>query len=470
VELMAGYPIHLVNLAGRRVLVAGGGRVAATKLPALIAAGARVHLVAERFEEAILPLLPRLDLAEERAVSAADVAGAALVIAATDDAEVNRTLAAAARRESILVNAADDPSACDFFAPAIVERGPVTISVSTDGVSPLLAGQLRRLLEAIIPEGVKSAAELLARVRSKGLRGLSRRASLLRALADPRLTALVDRGDTDAAGEMLLSIAGEEQEPFPAGTVAIVGAGPGARALLTLRALDRIQRADVLLFDALVDREVLALAMPEARAIDVGRRSEQAGCRAKQFSQRLTEELMIHEARSGRRVVRLHAGDPLVFGRGGEEIDALTAAGVPFEVVPGVSSVMAAAAAASVPLTRRGESRGFTVRTGHDAEGYTRGELPVEEETTVVLMGLGAVRSIMEGLIAEGRTPDTPAMAVSRATLPDQRVVVATIATLAEAVESAKLEGPAALIVGDVVRRAITAREEAPRICGSRGS
>jgi uroporphyrin-III C-methyltransferase len=311
------------------------------------------------------------------------------------------------------------------------------------------------VFEAILPESVKSVAELLSRARKSGLSGLARRSSLLRALADPRLTALVDGGDTEAASNTLQSIAREELEPFPAGSVAIVGAGPGAKALLTLRALDRIQRAEVLLHDALVDGEVLSLALPSTEVIDVGRRS--TGCAAKQFSQRRTEELMIEAARAGRRVVRLHAGDPLIFGRGGrggEEIDALTNAGVPFEVVPGVSSVMAAAAAASVPLTRRGESRGITVRTGHDAAGYTRGELPVEEETTVVLMGLGAVRRIMEGLIAEGRSPDTPAMAVSRATLPGQRVVTATIATLADAVESAKLEGPAALIVGEVVKRA----------------
>jgi uroporphyrin-III C-methyltransferase/precorrin-2 dehydrogenase/sirohydrochlorin ferrochelatase len=448
---MAGYPIQLVNLEGRRVLLAGGGRVAAGKLPRLLATGARVHLIAARFDESILSALPGVALAEERAVTPADVKGAALVLAATDDREVNRALAEAARSEGILVNTVDDPEACDFFAPAVVERGPVTIAISTDGVSPLLAAQLRRLIEALVPNSVKTAADLMGRLRKSGLRGWARRSSLLRALSDPRLSALVDRGD-EAAAQRLLAIAAEEEEPFAPGSVAIVGAGPGARALLTLRALDRIQRADVVLHDALVDPEILELTA--AKIVDVGRRSEQTGCRGKRLSQRRTEELMIEEARAGRRVVRLHAGDPLVFGRGGEEIDSLTAAGIPFEIVPGVSSVMASAAAMSVPLTRRGESRGFTVRTGHDTSGYTRGELPIEEETTVVLMGLGGVRRIMDGLIAEGRAPETPAMAVSRASLPDQRAVVATIATLADAVERAGLEAPATLIVGDVVRRA----------------
>jgi uroporphyrin-III C-methyltransferase / precorrin-2 dehydrogenase / sirohydrochlorin ferrochelatase len=460
-----GYPIHLVNLEGGRVLVAGGGHVAAGKLRALLAAGARVHLIAERFEEDVLPYLDRVE-AEQRSVRVEDVEGALLVIAATDDREVNRALAEAARAQKILVNAVDDPSACDFFAPAIVERGPVTIAISTDGSSPLLAAQLRRLLEAVIPESVKTAADLFTSIRRRGLRGLARRSSLLKALSDPRLTALVDAGDTESASALMESIASEAEEPFPAGSVAIVGAGPGARELLTLRALDRLRRAEVVLHDALVDPEVVALALPSAKVIDVGRRAELASCKSKQFSQRRTEELMIEEARAGRRVVRLHAGDPLVFGRGGEEIDALVEAGIPFEVVPGISAVMAAAASASVPLTRRGEARGFSVRTGHDASGYTRGELAPSEETTIVLMGLGAVRQIMEGLIAEGRDADTPAMAVSKATLPEQRTVVATIATLADAIEREQLEGPATLIVGTVVRRATqqtgtTSRESA---------
>ncbi len=460
---MAGYPIHLVNLEGKRVLLAGGGRVAAAKLSGLAAAGARVHVIAERFDDAILAQLAWATQVEERQVRSEDVAGAELVIAATDDREVNRALAGAARARRILVNVVDDPEACDFFAPAIVERGPVTFAISTGGSSPLLAAQLRRLLEAAIPASVKTAAALLERARKSGLRGLSRRSALLRALADPWLGALVDRGESDAASERLDALAREAEEPFPAGTVAIVGAGPGAKALLTLRAQDRIQRAEVLLHDALVDPEVVALASPEARVVDVGRRGERIGCDRKQFAQRRTEELMIEEAKEGRRVVRLHAGDPLVFGRGGEEIDALSAAGIPFEVVPGVSAVLAAAAVASVPLTRRGEARGLSVRTGHDAAGYTHGELPIREETTVVLMGLGAVRQIMDGLIGEGRDPETPAMAVSKATLPEQRIVAGTVGTLAAAIEAAALEGPVTLIVGEVVRRVEAARERRSR-------
>ena len=162
---------------------------------------------------------------------------------------------------------------------------------------------------------------------------------------------------------------------------------------------------------------------------------------------------MIREARSGRRVVRLHGGDPFVFGRGGEEVEALTAAGISWEVVPGVSAVVAAPAAAGTPLTQRGLAKGFTVRTGHDAGGRTRGELPPEQETVIVLMGLGSAEDVLEGLASEGRAPDTPAVAVSRASRSDERIVVGTLATLAERIRASELRSPATLIVGEVARR-----------------
>jgi uroporphyrin-III C-methyltransferase/precorrin-2 dehydrogenase/sirohydrochlorin ferrochelatase len=448
---MTGYPVHLARLEGRRVLLAGGGRVAAGKISALLDAGASVHVVAERFEPPIERFLP-LVRAEERRVEPRDLDGAYLAILATDDRDTNRRLAEHARSLGVLVNTVDDASACDFYAPAIVRRGDVTLSVSTDGNAPLVAGQIRRLLEAILPASLGGATAVVSALRKRVRLG----GDVIRGLGDPRIRRLIDRRETERAADLLESIAGRPEEPFPPGTVAIAGAGPGSRELLTLRALDRLQRADVVLHDALIDREILDLAMPDARIMDVGKRGG-AGCAAKKFNQRLAEQIMIDEARAGARVVRLHAGDPLVFGRGGEEIDALAAAGIPFEIVPGVTSVVASAAAAGVPLTRRGEARGFSVRTGHDADGYTRGELPPEAETAVVLMGLGAVRQIMEGMMDEGRSADLPAMAVSRASLAGEQKVVATVGTLADAVEAAGLETPATLIIGEVVRRAVSA-------------
>jgi uroporphyrin-III C-methyltransferase len=242
----------------------------------------------------------------------------------------------------------------------------------------------------------------------------------------------------------------ERDESFEAGSVAIVGAGPGSRQLLTLRALDRIQRADVILHDALVENEVLELALPGTEVIDVGRRARAVVREAPEDERRVV--LMLEKARGGKRVVRLHAGDPFVFGRGGEEVDALTAAGIPWEVVPGVSAVLAAPAAAGVPLTQRGKAKGFSVRTGHDADGPTRGRIRPDEETVVVLMALESAAAVLEGLIEEGRAPDTPAVAVERASRAGERVVTGTLATLAERARAAGLDSPVTLIVGEVAR------------------
>lgn len=463
-----GYPIQLVGLEGKRVLVAGGGSVAAGRMEGLVASGASVHLVALCVSEEMKVWLSRVDCFERRAIRDEDVIGAALVIAATDDRSVNRRLATMARERGILANAVDDPEASTFFAPAVLRRGPVTLTVSTDGGSPLLSARLRRLLEAALPRGLTTIGELFSSLRSRGWKGLSRTSKLLHALADPRIGRLVDRGETEEAARRVEAIAEESEERFDPGTVSIVGAGPGSRSLLTLRALDRIQRADVILHDALVEPEVLALALPETRIVHVGWRADPVrggGGGVADDRQALIHALLIHEARAGKRVVRLHAGDSFVFGRGSEEGDALDAAGVPWEIVPGVSAVLAAPAAAKIPLTHRGEARGISVRTGHTVRGPSSTDVPKDEQTVVILMGLGNARRIMQGLIDEGFSPDTPAVAVGSASRAGERVVRATIVTLADRIEREKLDSPATLIVGKVVRRAVEdglARSAAP--------
>jgi uroporphyrin-III C-methyltransferase/precorrin-2 dehydrogenase/sirohydrochlorin ferrochelatase len=448
-----GYPIHLVTLEGERVLLAGGGPVAAEKLAPLIHAGARVHVVTTEVSAELEPWLDRVWRLDRRPVTEADVEGAKVVVAATNDNDVNRRLVVAARAKGILAQAADDKPYCDFYSPAVVRRGPVVMTISTDGGSPLLAGQLRRLLEAAVPRSVTDVAQILVRLRDRGLKGLAKRGRLLKALADPTITKLVDRGDTEAAETRLQQLFQETEEPFAPGTVAIVGAGPGSRQLLTLRALDRIQRADVILHDALVEPEVLALALPGTEVIDVGRRARSVVREAPEDGRRV--ELMLESAKRGKRVVRLHAGDAFVFGRGGEEIDALEAAGVPWEVVPGVSAVLAAPAAAGVPLTQRGLAKGFSVRTGHDTDGPTQGMLDPRDETVVVLMGLNAIDDVLGGLIEEGRAPGTPAIAVGRASREGERVVAGTLETLGAAVRAAELESPVTLIVGEVGQRVL---------------
>jgi uroporphyrin-III C-methyltransferase/precorrin-2 dehydrogenase/sirohydrochlorin ferrochelatase len=449
-----GYPIQLVGLEGERVLLAGGGPVAAEKIVPLIYSGARVHLVTPEVSPEMEQWLPDVWRLDRRPVRDDDVAGAKIVVGATDDGVVNARLVEVARGLGILAQAADDKPNCDFYSPAVVRRGPVVMTISTDGGSPMLASQLRRALEAAVPRGVTEVADLLVQLRERGMKGLANRGRVLRALFDPTISRLVDRDDTEAAADRLEELFHEGDEPFESGTVAIVGAGPGSRHLLTLRALDRIQRADVILHDALVEDEVLRLALPGTEIVNVGRRSRaMLPDEPPADVQRIP--LMVAQARAGKRVVRLHGGDPFVFGRGGEEVDALRAAGIGWEVVPGVSSVVAAGAASGTPLTQRGVAKGFTVRTGHDTSGPTRGDLPPEQETVVVLMGLGAVDGVVSELVAEGRDPGTPALAVSGASRTDEQIVVGTLATLAAEIRAAGLPAPATLIVGEVARAAL---------------
>lgn len=454
------YPVALVHLDGAPVLVAGAGPIAARKVAELLEVSAAVTVVAKHISPSMAPHLPSLAAVERRAAVPADVIGATLVIAATDDREVNRALAEAATARGILVNAVDDPEVCTFYAPAVVRRGTVTISVSTDGRSPLLAGRLRRFIEAVVPASLGELAGVAAAARARGLAGLGSTGRLLTALADPKAARLVDRGDRAAAAERLVAVAAGPAAALDPGTVAIVGAGPGGRAELTLRALETLHAADVVIHDALVSEAVLDEILPGTRRVAAGRR-----CGAHRMTQSATIRLMIREAQAQQRVVRLHGGDPGVFGRAGEEIDALDAAGVGWTLVPGVSASLAAASLAGIPMTRRGESRGVTIRTGHGKDGYVRTlDVPRAEETLVVLMGHGAVGEIMEGLIDEGRDPQTPAAAISRAGLPDQRVLLATIGTLAEAVESAALVRPVTFVIGEVAKRARVASAVAARV------
>lgn len=445
-----GYLLNLTNLEGRPVLVAGAGEIAAQKTKPLLEAGALVHIVAPHLGASIKAMKEQLHGIAQRAVQTSDLDGKVLVIAATDDTQVNRDLAKEARARGILINVADDPAYCDFYSPAVVQRGPVRIAVSTDGASPLLAAQVRRFLEAALPKSLGAVGRFFTQARAKGLRGLARRERLLSALTDPKLTKLVDRGAGEQAADRLQRIANSPEESFKAGTVAIVGAGPGDPELLTQRAINRILRADVILHDALVPPAILELAMPNTRLVNVGRRAK-----GERVPFEFAVRLLLQEASSARRVVRLHAGDPFVFGRGAEEVSALVEAGIGHEVVPGVSAVIAAPASVQVPLTERGVARGFSVRTGHTAQGPHSGGLPVSEETVVVLMGLGNIESIMKGLIDEGRAPSTPACAVSNATRKEERAVFGTLSTLAARVAEAQLPGPATLIVGETVRRGL---------------
>ena len=430
------YPLFL-KLAGRKVVVVGGGPVATAKVEALREAGADILVVAPDVQPALAELAAagKISLAR-RSFGAADLGGAWLVVAAATP-DVNRGVAAAAESQRLFVLAVDDPSAASAYGAGALRRGGVTVAVSTDGRAPALAGLLREGLEAVLPDDIEAwsaaAAAERARWRADGVPMAERRPLLLRAL-----NALYER---KANGKVA-------RGSSPAGSVAIVGAGPGSADLITVRGARRLAEADLVLYDALASEELRALA-PSARWFFVGKRA----CR-QSISQDVLNRLMIKYARRGLRVVRLKCGDPYVFGRGGEEALALAGAGIPFELVPGVSSAVAAPALAGIPVTHRGLASSFAVVTGHHEETY--GPLldgfPPGALTLVVLMGLGQRARIAERLLGRGWSGDTPAAVIVGAATAQSWRWTGTLASLGGVeIPPAAAGAPGLLVVGAVV-------------------
>lgn len=402
-----GYPL-LLRLEGKDVLVVGGGQVAARRARSLADAGGVVRIVAPSVHPALRSLADDgLLRVEERAYADGDVDGAWLVHACTDDPAVNAAVAAAADARRVFCVRADDRDLADAWVPAVAREGDVVVAVNAGGV-PARARALR-----------DQAAEALFPARA------SRRAV-------PALP-----------GEAAATL----------GIVSLVGAGPGDPGLLTVRGRELLERADVVLVDRLVDRGVLAHVRAGAEVVDVGKRGWATKAGEQQAE---TERLLVAHARAGRRVVRLKGGDPFVFGRGGEEAAACVAAGVPFEVVPGVTSAIAVPAYAGIPVTMRGMTHDVAVVSGHlepdDPASQVRWRAHAEGSgTLVVLMGLATLGELCASLVRHGRSPETPAASIAHGTTARQRVVVSDLAHLAADVEAARLPSPAVTVVGDVV-------------------
>ena len=447
-------PIFM-DLRGRRGLVVGGGEVAARKVALLRRARASVSVVAPRVGPAMRRQLGDGAVAHFADSFAPDhLRGCALVIAATDRPAVNRSVARHARLGGIPVNVVDDPSLCTFILPAIVDRSPVVVAVSTGGASPVLAKMLRVRLEAAIPAAYGRLAELAAKWRPRVQRLLpdaTGRRRFWEEVLEGRLAERVfanDAGGAEATLTAALSEAVESGAP-PSGEVWIIGAGPGDPELLTLRALRLMQKADVVVHDRLVSEAVLDLARREARRIYAGKARA-----AHSMPQDEINRLLVKLAREGKRVVRLKGGDPFMFGRGGEEIEALAAAGIPFTVVPGVSAAAGCAAYAGIPLTHREHSHQCVFVTGGQREGRLDLDwagLARPRQTIVIYMGLKNLAAIAANLIAHGLASATPAAIVENGTRADQRVIVGTVDTLGALAAEARISGPATAIIGGVV-------------------
>ena len=426
---MRHFPIFL-DLQGRHALVLGGGEIAHAKAASLQAAGAQVRL-RDRFDPA-------------------DLAGCAIAIGADAALSELEALSAAARQAGIPVNVVDRPDLCGFIMPAIVDRDPVTIAISTGGAAPLLARLLRARIEAAIPPAFARLAALGARLSQ-----LAR--AVLPALADRR--RVLERVFTGAPAELVF--AGREEDAYAAATamiaaggsgpgiVHLVGAGPGAADLLTLRAQRLLGEADVVVYDRLVSPDVLDLARRDATRVHVGK-ARANHC----MPQEEINALLIRLARAGHRVVRLKGGDPLVFGRGGEEADALAQAGIACEIVPGITAALACAADAGIPLTHRDHARTVTFATGHTRDGRLDldfAALARTGGTLAIYMGLHTLPGIRDGLLANGLAPGTPAALVENGGTSRHRLLTGTLASLAAGAADWHCGGPTLLLIGAVV-------------------
>jgi uroporphyrin-III C-methyltransferase/precorrin-2 dehydrogenase/sirohydrochlorin ferrochelatase len=426
-----------VNLQGRRVVLVGGGAVAAAKLSQLVATGADVLVVSPEvhpdIERSGVPIVRRPFTIE-------DLDGAWLVVAAATS-EVNRQVAAAAESRRVFVNAVDDPANATAFLSGVLRRDGVTVAISTSGAAPGLTALLREAFDAVLPsdlgEWVKEARRQREAWKRDGVPMEARRPLLLEALN--RIYEGTSRAK--AAGK-----ASAARRPGPVGLVSLVGAGPGDPELLTRRAVGRLRAADLVLYDALVDERALKIAS-RAHRFFVGKRAGRHSLRQSEI-----HAAMIRAARRGRRVVRLKGGDPFVFGRGGEEALALGAAGVPFEVVPGVTSAVAAPALAGIPLTHRGLASAFLVVTGHDEELFGRlvGDLEPRDVTLVVMMGFHRRAALASVLVRRGWAPETPAAIVSDASDRSQQVWRGTIGALAAERAALEIDGAAVIVIGGV--------------------
>ena len=453
---MEGLPVTLV-VEGRRCVVVGGGAVAARKVDLLRRAGGAVFVVAPRLADELRALVSENRICHAaRAFAPRDLAGAVLAVAATGDRAVNAAVAAAAGKRGIPVNVVDDPALCTFTMPAIVERGPVSVAVATGGASPTLARRLRAAIERALPHGIGALADFAAahrRAVKAALPDVEARRRFWDEAFDGPIAASVIAGRLDEA-EAALRAALAETKPRR-GHVVLVGAGPGDPELLTLKALRLLERADAIVHDALVGEGILDGARRDAERIFVGKRKG-AAC----LPQHEINALLVRLARAGKLVVRLKGGDPFLFGRGGEEREALRGAGIACEVVPGITAALGCAAAAGIPLTHREHAQACLFVTAHRRNGRFDLDwraLARPRQTLCIYMGLSVVGELMARLIGAGLRRGTPAALVDNGTTRRQRLIAGTVADLARRAAEAGVGGPALLIVGDVAAAAATA-------------
>ncbi|MBI5005892.1 MAG: uroporphyrinogen-III C-methyltransferase [Nitrosomonadales bacterium] len=437
------------NVKDKPCLVVGGGEVAKRKTAVLLEAGAKVRVVAPEIDA---------ELAKQGGVEAIvarfdarHLDGMTLVIAATNDREVNKQVSALAQNRSIPVNVVDDPELCSFIMPAILDRSPLMVAFSSGGASPVLTRMMRGKLETVIPQNFNRLAAFAERFRElvkTRVTNPPKRRIFWESVFEGVVAEKVLTGDESGAEAMLQEML-KDEDNIQRGEVYLVGAGPGDPDLLTFRALRLMQKADVVVYDALVTKPIVEMTRRDAERIYVGkRRADHA------LPQEEINELLVRLAKQGKRVLRLKGGDPFIFGRGGEEIETLAAENIPFQVVPGITAASGVASYAGIPLTHRDYAQSCMFVTGHLKDGTMNldwAALARPKQTVVVYMGLHGLDYLCEQLIAHGMPDSTPIAIVQHGTQPTQRVITGTLKTLPAIAEREKPQAPTLIIVGGVV-------------------
>ena len=451
---MRYFPLFL-DIMDKPVLLVGGGEVAARKFSLLAEAGASITIVAPQLGVELTTAMARGAFAHHaRKFVSSDIDGAWLVVAATDDASVNATVSVVANAARIPCNVVDDRELSSFIMPAIIDRSPVQIAISTGGTSPVLARLIRERLETLLDSSLGPLAAFADRwrvaVKAKFTDIGARRRFLSWMLTGPVAAAV--RAERTAQADALTRKALENADSIPTGHVVLVGAGPGNSGLMTLQGLRALQEADVIVHDRLVSAEVLDLARRDAARFDVGKFVGGGGATQEEINQ-----LLVEHARRGEYVVRLKGGDPFVFGRGGEEIDHLRANGVSYEVIPGITAALAAGAYAGVPLTDRRYSQAVRFLTGNSDEQlaqFNYSDLAAGRETLAFYMSVGRLAALRDKLLASGVQGDMPIVFIENASRAEQRVVVSTVEGMQRDATMQKIQAPAMLIVGHVASAA----------------
>ncbi len=440
------------DLKQRQCLIVGGGTVALRKARLLRRAGARVNVVAPEIDAELQMLVTQSGgQSWTESYTSERLADTFLVIAATDDRDLNERVSNECHASNIPVNVVDDPALCSVILPAIIDRSPLMIAVSSGGQSPVLARLVRSKLEASIPAAYGRLANLVGQFRDAVKARFSdiedRRHFWEQTLQGP-VAEMVFAGKDAVAAEMLKAEI-DAADLAPGGEVYLIGAGPGDPDLMTFKAMRLLQRADVVLYDRLVAPEIVELSRKDAERVYVGKaRSDHA------LPQQDINKLLVHYAKAGKKVARLKGGDPFIFGRGGEEIEELAQERIPFQVVPGITAAAGCASYSGIPLTHRDYAQSVRFVTGHLKDGSINlpwSELCHRHQTVVFYMGLVGLPVICEQLIAHGREPETPIALIQQGTRPEQKVVTATLATMVETVAQNPVKAPTLIIVGEVV-------------------